>query len=98
MNDVGQGYAPVMPAAAEPGPESHDPRSYDAGPFVPRGAGLPALRRAAAQCRGCPLSAPATQTVFGQGEPTARVMLVGEQPGDQEDRRGEPSSARPGGC
>jgi DNA polymerase len=63
---------------------------YDAGPFVPDQADLEALRAAAAECRGCPLYRDATQTVFGAGSEDARLMLVGEQPGDQEDRRGEP--------
>jgi DNA polymerase len=40
-------------------------------------------------CRGCPLHAPATQTVFGEGPRRARLMLVGEMPGDQEDRAGQ---------
>ncbi|WP_030993983.1 MULTISPECIES: UdgX family uracil-DNA binding protein [unclassified Streptomyces] len=66
------------------------PAAYDAAPFVPEDAGLDALRRAAAGCRGCPLYEDATQTVFGQGDADARVLLVGEQPGDQEDRAGEP--------
>ncbi|MEU2064124.1 UdgX family uracil-DNA binding protein [Streptomyces sp. NPDC013455] len=73
-----------MPAAKAP------EDAYTAAPFVPEGADLAALRRAAARCRGCPLHAPATQTVFGAGTADARVMLVGEQPGDQEDRQGEP--------
>ncbi|MFJ4844516.1 MULTISPECIES: UdgX family uracil-DNA binding protein [unclassified Streptomyces] len=64
--------------------------AYDAGPYVPRGVDLAGLRRAAAGCRGCPLYADATQTVFGRGEPSARAVLVGEQPGDQEDRQGRP--------
>ncbi|MFI2436841.1 UdgX family uracil-DNA binding protein [Streptomyces sp. NPDC018693] len=64
--------------------------AYTAEPFVPERGGLPALRRAAAGCRGCPLHLNATQTVFGAGNPHARVMLVGEQPGDQEDRQGKP--------
>ncbi|MFF0836845.1 MULTISPECIES: UdgX family uracil-DNA binding protein [unclassified Streptomyces] len=68
------------------GPEDR----YTAAPFVPDGAGLDALRRAAAGCRGCPLHRDATRTVFGEGEAGARVMLVGEQPGDQEDRQGRP--------
>ena len=58
--------------------------------WVPRGAGLDQLREAARGCRGCELYADATQTVFSAGSPTARVALVGEQPGDMEDRRGEP--------
>ncbi|WP_030894444.1 MULTISPECIES: UdgX family uracil-DNA binding protein [unclassified Streptomyces] len=64
--------------------------AYTAGPFVPDRGGLPALRTAAADCRGCPLHRDATQTVFGAGNEDARVMLVGEQPGDQEDRQGKP--------
>ncbi|WP_458245098.1 UdgX family uracil-DNA binding protein [Streptomyces sp. MAI_2237] len=64
--------------------------AYTAEPFVPERGGLPALRRAAAECRGCPLHRDATQTVFGEGDAPARVMLVGEQPGDQEDRQGRP--------
>ncbi|GAB2721361.1 UdgX family uracil-DNA binding protein [Streptomyces bullii] len=64
--------------------------AYTAEPFVPDGAGLDQLREAAAGCRGCPLHRDATQTVFGTGDPHARVMLVGEQPGDQEDRQGRP--------
>ncbi|MEU2716138.1 UdgX family uracil-DNA binding protein [Streptomyces sp. NPDC007205] len=64
--------------------------AYTAEPFVPEGAGLAELREAAADCRGCPLHGPATQTVFGTGNAHARVMLVGEQPGDQEDRQGRP--------
>jgi uracil-DNA glycosylase len=57
---------------------------------VPSGAGLDQLRKAADDCRGCELYQDATQTVFGAGSPTARVVLVGEQPGDQEDRQGLP--------
>ena len=56
----------------------------------PEGVGLEGLRSAAAGCRACELGEPATQTVFGEGPETARVVLVGEQPGDQEDRIGEP--------
>ncbi|HEX5593441.1 MAG TPA: UdgX family uracil-DNA binding protein [Solirubrobacterales bacterium] len=51
---------------------------------------LDALAAAASGCRGCPLYADATQTVFGQGRSSARLMLVGEQPGDKEDKEGEP--------
>ncbi len=56
----------------------------------PTGVGLDGLRAAARECRACPLWEPATQTVFGAGPADARVVLVGEQPGDVEDRRGEP--------
>src|SRR5690348_2995167 len=58
--------------------------------FVPESATLDGLRAAARDCQGCHLFENATQTVFSAGSATARVVLVGEQPGDQEDRRGEP--------
>lgn len=61
-----------------------------AGQWVPAGAGLDALREAVQGCRGCELWQRATQAVFGEGRPRARLMLVGEQPGDREDREGEP--------
>lgn len=61
-----------------------------AADFVPASSDLEGLRRAAAGCRGCELHKNATQTVFSRGPVTARVVLVGEQPGDVEDRRGEP--------
>jgi len=54
------------------------------------GKSLEALRRAAKGCRDCPLWAHATQTVFGEGAARARLVLVGEQPGDAEDREGHP--------
>ncbi len=62
----------------------------DATPFLPERLSLKALREAAPGCRGCHLWRPATQTVFGEGRKSSRVMLVGEQPGDREDRAGEP--------
>jgi DNA polymerase len=62
----------------------------DATPFLPERSSLKALREAAAGCRGCHLWRPATQTVFGEGRKASRVMLVGEQPGDREDRAGAP--------
>jgi uracil-DNA glycosylase family protein len=61
-----------------------------AAAFVPSGAGLLALRTAAAGCTGCELAGPATQTVFSTGSANARIALVGEQPGDVEDQRGQP--------
>jgi uracil-DNA glycosylase family protein len=61
-----------------------------AEPFLPDRLSLPALRAAAAGCRGCHLYANATQTVFGEGVQSARLILVGEQPGDREDREGRP--------
>ena len=62
----------------------------DATPFLPERRNLKALRDAATGCRGCHLWRGATQTVFGEGRKSSRVMLVGEQPGDREDRAGEP--------
>ncbi|MFC9294135.1 UdgX family uracil-DNA binding protein [Streptomyces sp. NPDC057011] len=76
--------APVAAAGPEAG------QGYDARPYLPSRGGLPALRRAAADCEGCPLFRDATGTVFGKGPAHARLMLVGEQPGDQEDVQGEP--------
>jgi uracil-DNA glycosylase family protein len=64
--------------------------NLDATPFLPDRSSLPALREAAAQCRGCALYRNATQTVFGEGSPQARIVLVGEQPGDSEDLEGRP--------
>ena len=61
-----------------------------AADFLPPVSTLPALRQAASGCRGCGLYRDATQTVFGEGPARARLMLVGEQPGDQEDRAGHP--------
>src|SRR5947208_5753631 len=61
-----------------------------AAPFVPDTTDLEALRAAAPGCRGCPLHEPATQVVFGRGGASARLMLIGEQPGDVEDEQGVP--------
>lgn len=70
---------------------TRSPRSTgSAADFIPPNPTLPKLREAAAGCRGCDLWVNATQTVFGEGPRAADVMLVGEQPGDQEDRQGHP--------
>lgn len=61
-----------------------------AAAWVPDRPGLARLREAAPECRGCELWQDATQVVFSAGPRSARLMLVGEQPGDQEDRAGEP--------
>jgi uracil-DNA glycosylase family protein len=58
--------------------------------WVPPGANLGRLRDAVQGCRGCELWRAATQAVLGDGAPRARIMLVGEQPGDKEDLAGEP--------
>ena len=67
-----------------------------AADFIPadlpsaRGKRLEVLREAAQGCRGCDLCENATQAVFGEGSISAKVMFLGEQPGDQEDRQGKP--------
>ncbi len=67
------------------------PRTVEtAAPLVPEQPSLRRLREAAAGCKACPLWETGTQTVFGEGARTAEVMLVGEQPGDREDRAGRP--------
>jgi uracil-DNA glycosylase len=58
--------------------------------YLPVRKTLPSLRRAAASCKGCPLHELGTQTVFGNGPTSAPLMLVGEQPGNDEDQQGEP--------
>jgi uracil-DNA glycosylase len=68
-----------------------------AADFLPAHRDLASLSRAAQGCRGCPLYAPATQTVFGEGPSGARLVLVGEQPGDVEDKQGRPFVGPAGG-
>jgi probable DNA metabolism protein len=67
-------------------------RGADAAALVPAPSaeGLAGIRAGAMSCRACPLWAPATHTVFGEGPENARIMLVGEQPGDVEDIKGRP--------
>jgi uracil-DNA glycosylase len=69
------GYLPAMSSAEE---------------YLPSKLSLKALVEASQGCRGCELYKDATQTVFGRGGKSARLMLVGEQPGDKEDREGAP--------
>jgi uracil-DNA glycosylase len=61
-----------------------------AAEFVPDTNSLKELSKASQDCRGCDLYKGGTQTVFGEGPKKAKVMLVGEQPGDQEDKAGQP--------
>ena len=68
-----------------------------AAPFVPAEHTLPILAAALPTCRGCELYEHATQVVPGRGPVTADLVLVGEQPGDQEDKRGEPFIGPAGG-
>src|ERR671932_1001136 len=72
---------------APPGTAAPVRNEGSAAPWVPGGAGL---AKAATQCRGCELWEPATQVVFSAGNPRAPLVLVGEQPGDVEDREGIP--------
>jgi uracil-DNA glycosylase len=69
----------------------------DATPFLPERRTLDTLREAAKGCQGCDLYLSATQTVFGEGPQQARVVFVGEQPGDAEDRAGQPFVGPAGG-
>jgi DNA polymerase len=73
-----------MTSAAQSAPPA------SAAPYVPPAISLAQLREAAAGCRGCDLYCRATQTVFGEGPGNARLVFVGEQPGDQEDLAGRP--------
>ena len=68
-----------------------------AADFVPKRKTIPVLRRAAAGCHGCDLYKDATQTVFGEGPEDARIVMVGEQPGDREDVAGRPFVGPAGG-
>ncbi|MDA8744345.1 UdgX family uracil-DNA binding protein [Rubripirellula amarantea] len=78
------------PARVETMIEQNEGFAETATKFMPELVDLPALRKAAECCRACPLHQHATQTVFGEGPPNARVVFVGEQPGDREDREGHP--------
>src|SRR5215203_6185929 len=61
-----------------------------AAPFLPPRLNLKSLREAAAHCKGCDLYKNATQTVFGEGPRNAAIILLGEVPGDEEDKQGHP--------
>jgi uracil-DNA glycosylase family protein len=61
-----------------------------AAEFLPSRLTLPALRQAVQTCRGCDLYKFATQAVLGEGKRSAAIVLIGEQPGDEEDRKGRP--------
>ena len=65
-----------------------EPKS--AGPLIPKDPTLPGVREAAADCQACDLWKGGTQTVFGEGSSRAKVMFVGEQPGNDEDLQGRP--------
>lgn len=82
MSDAPGGYPTSMPGSTDP--------LTGAAPFVPETSNLRRLRAAVHDCRGCDLYLPAIQAVFGAGRRHSALMLVGEQPGDVEDREGEP--------
>jgi uracil-DNA glycosylase len=68
-----------------------------AADFIPDRTSIPSLRKAAEGCRGCNLYRDATQTVFGEGPSGARIVMIGEQPGDREDLVGRPFVGPAGG-
>ena len=70
---------------------------FDATPFIPDTRSLRRLAEAVEDCRGCPLYKHATHGVFGEGKATSRMLIVGEQPGDQEDLAGKPFVGPAGG-
>ncbi len=76
------------PAAVRRGAKHPDPAAAEKR--AEAAESLLQLKREALECRACPLWAPATQTVFGEGPKNAPIMLIGEQPGDQEDLAGRP--------
>jgi DNA polymerase len=82
----------LMATTPEPVPKKRAPRvpKQPAPRVAPDTGSLKDVRVAANDCKACPLWTNATQTVFGEGPAHARIMLVGEQPGDQEDRTGHP--------
>lgn len=69
---------------------AEEPYALSAAPFVPATDDLDEVARAATYCRGCHLWRVGSQTVFGAGNKRARIMLIGEQPGDREDLEGVP--------
>jgi DNA polymerase len=77
-------------ARRDPEQSSETPRIVPTPEFVPEQRELDALRTAAQRCQGCALYARATRVVFGEGPESATIMLVGEQPGDAEDKSGRP--------
>jgi len=68
----------------------HKSDPHSAREFFPAKMSLSALRSAASHCRGCDLWKNATQTVFGEGKSSAKILFVGEQPGNEEDLAGKP--------
>jgi uracil-DNA glycosylase family protein len=80
----------LMAAERRKRAEVSDNGERSAAPFVPDSTSIRTLTNAAHDCRGCDLYKHATQVVFGEGSKSAHVMFIGEQPGDQEDKQGQP--------
>jgi DNA polymerase len=80
----------VQPPAAATIAPSQPVAEDSAASLVPAGADIPTVREAARGCLACPAGELDNQVVFGEGPSDARLCLVGEQPGDEEDRRGRP--------
>ena len=87
--------APAMPEA-QPGAAATATRAQGSGKAAADIAGLDALRAEVSRCTRCALHQGRTQTVFGVGDPAADWMLIGEAPGAEEDKRGEPFVGRAG--
>ncbi len=79
-----------MKSASSLSQDHPEASTITAATFVPPRSTIPVLRKAASVCTACDLWRTATQTVFGEGKSKAMIMIVGEQPGDQEDRIGRP--------
>src|SRR3954471_18103558 len=71
-------------------PPSSAETPFTAAPFLPEKISYRSLAKAVQECHGCPLYQQATQAVFGEGPADAKLVLLGEVPGDQEDRQGHP--------
>ncbi len=97
--ELGELGVPRAPAAAVPRPAARaasTPRDLFAEPAVARATTLAALREAIGDCRRCKLAPHRTHLVFGVGNPRARLVFVGEGPGQEEDLQGEPFVGRAG--
>jgi uracil-DNA glycosylase len=82
--------SPTRPSRAESRLIERPAAPSPAEALIPEQPTLPGLKQAAAGCEACDLHLTGTQTVFGEGAPQAKVMFVGEQPGDREDIEGKP--------
>ena len=80
----------MVSARARRNAAKNEGEAWSAAPFIPNHPTLHKLKTAAAGCTGCPLWKVGTQTVFGEGRPDAKVLFVGEQPGNDEDLQGIP--------